>query len=219
MPNWVQNRVTVTGTAEQLERFKAAIANTDENLEFDFNRLIPMPAELKDTESGSYSNIGFDAFHGNCESILDYPWVKSEGVTTQEELMAFLDKKDPLYRFHGTKKRDNIANFGFASWHDWSCANWGTKWNAGDVSITSESDTSLMLRFDTAWSFAFPIMTKLVGMFPELHFKGTVDEEGGYFYLDITAEKGELAIEEHEGTRAGGPYDYQEEDEEGQEGE
>ena len=58
--------------------------------------------------------------------------------------------------------------------HDWSCANWGTKWDAYEVRVQRLSDTSIYVMMETAWSPPIPIFEKLV----ELGF------EVSAYYLD-----------------------------------
>ena len=79
------------------------------------------------------------------------------------------------------------------NWYDWSCANWGTKWDAYNVSVQRLSDTSLYVIMETAWSPPIPIFEKLI----ELGFDVSayyLDEgwnyvgqfEGGEdFYFDV----------------------------------
>lgn len=50
------------------------------------------------------------------------------------------------------------------NWYDWCPKNWGTKWNAYDISFDGY-DT---LRFDTAWSNPEPVMQALSKMFPSV---------------------------------------------------
>jgi len=48
------------------------------------------------------------------------------------------------------------------SWYGWNCANWGTKWDAGDVEFSEEelegSLSKITYSFETAWSHPEPIM-------------------------------------------------------------
>ena len=79
------------------------------------------------------------------------------------------------------------------NWYDWSCANWGTKWDAYNINVQRLSDTSLYVTMETAWSPPIPIFQKLV----ELGFEVSayyLDEgynyvgqfEGGEdFYFDV----------------------------------
>jgi hypothetical protein len=59
----------------------------------------------------------------------------------------------------------------FPDWYDWSCDNWGTKWNAHDFSCTDNRDGSFWFSFDTAWAPPVPIFRKLGDMFPALNFE------------------------------------------------
>jgi hypothetical protein len=49
MPNWCSVSFDVYGTAEDLTRFREFVAGNDHEhpTAFDFNKLIPMPTELK----------------------------------------------------------------------------------------------------------------------------------------------------------------------------
>ena len=60
------------------------------------------------------------------------------------------------------------------NWYDWSCANWGTKWDAYNINVQRLSDTSLYVTMETAWSPPIPIFQKLL----ELGF------EVSAYYLD-----------------------------------
>ena len=79
--------------------------NESDESKLDFNKLIPMPDEIKNTSSPN----------------------KSE---TKQEL---------------------INKYGVDNWYDWSCANWGTKWNSGESKVIQVSDNSIEYQFDTAW--------------------------------------------------------------------
>lgn len=46
MPNWCDNKLTVTGDAESLQQFVAAITNADESISI-LKNLVPFPTELE----------------------------------------------------------------------------------------------------------------------------------------------------------------------------
>ena len=50
-------------------------------------------------------------------------------------------------------------------WYDWSIYNWGTKWNAYQISRDGN-----VVRFDTAWNMPDPIFRELSALFPNLTF-------------------------------------------------
>lgn len=53
---------------------------------------------------------------------------------------------------------NNMITYGYDTWYDWSCAKWGTKWNAYD-SYANETENEIY--FSTAWSCPLPILDKL----------------------------------------------------------
>jgi len=59
-----------------------------------------------------------------------------------------------------------VEKYGADNWYDWSVANWGTKWdaNSGDGAIADQSEGSITLVFDTAWSPPITFYTKLEEM-------------------------------------------------------
>ncbi|MCV0439873.1 MAG: hypothetical protein K5880_14835 [Hydrogenophaga sp.] len=83
------------------------------------------------------------------------------------------------------------------NWYDWSCANWGTKWNCYDVSVDVDDEGLLVYRFDTAWSPPLPVLGKLSAMFPDLHFRVEYFDEGWGFAGSTSLVNGE-AVDETE---------------------
>lgn len=65
MPNWCDNRLTVTGDAEALKRFVVDITNDDDSITI-FKNLVPFPTELEGEEitikDGSSSKVLGRAF-------------------------------------------------------------------------------------------------------------------------------------------------------------
>jgi hypothetical protein len=93
----------------------------------------------------------------------------------------------------------NIAVTGYPDWYEWSCANWGTKWNSLSFGIDESRDEILRFHFDTAWSFPTPIFQKLATMFPTLRFECACYDECGNF-AGFGAFNGEPAFEIGEAT-------------------
>lgn len=53
--------------------------------------------------------------------------------------------------FYNTKK------YGYPNWYEWSCEQWGTKWNASETYVNENG----VITFDTAWSCPLGIIDKL----------------------------------------------------------
>ena len=83
---------------------------------------------------------------------------------------------DDLYE-QGRVYVDNYHKYGAIDWYDWCCANWGTKWNACDVSVKRSGMLKCTIIFDTAWSMPESIIKTLVAMYPDLSFDGEYADE------------------------------------------
>lgn len=205
MPNYVYNKLTVTGSKSELDKFKEVV-KTNTNI-FDFNGIEPMPKELEIecSSSGSLAvmliNSNQDAlikgtrFERVCSNIFDI-----DDKTTAKDLLDFLSKNKNIDKFNainldlGYQYISNKEKYGHENWYEWSVENWGTKWNAVDVNYTESTDTSLTVEFLTAWSIAEPIFKKMIEKFPNLTFSGCFVEEGEAFAGEINTVDGELEL-------------------------
>mgnify|MGYP001486707916 CR=1 FL=1 len=192
MPNYVAINMNVAcKDAEQLNAFLEAIRQDPapedrEPAVICFNRIIPMPESLRGTVEGTYSTMGYDAWHGDPSSILSYPWVKEAGVTTREELQAFLDQQSPEYRVQGDRAKAAEEATGSRSWYHWCLEHWGTKWNACHTSLQTTQEASVQLQFETAWSVPEPVLAALAERFPDVEFSGDFLDEGWCFQGTFT---------------------------------
>ena len=74
---------------------------------------------------------------------------------------------------------NNILQYGYDTWYDWSCANWGTKWNAYDDYL---DEPTSQIFFNTAWSCPISVLDKLAEICYEhnVSFSGKwADEDRG----------------------------------------
>lgn len=71
----------------------------------------------------------------------------------------------PEYIYRGPLGKAEEEKYGKENcWYDWSCKNWGTKWDACHVEIDEEV---LTIRFDTAWTCPMPIMGYIIEHYPK----------------------------------------------------
>lgn len=186
MPNHVTNRVVVTGPSAAIAAFRAAFlvedVESDEDgkehpfTRFDFNRIIPRPTILEQTESGSSvsagllvlgrpeimdDGFGIPSLDAEIARYLSFPWVKDAGVTDYEGLKTLLTERDPACIAKAEIAIRAHEECGHASWYSWSIANWGTKWNAYSFEVIDECEDRFEFRFDTAWSPPEPVFAAL----------------------------------------------------------
>jgi hypothetical protein len=86
-----------------------------------------------------------------------------------------------------------IEKYGSDNWYDWSCENWGTKWNG--VSDEPYTNGEGFIRFRTAWSYPEGFIEALSKKFPNELIKFDWEEEQGFGEV-FTIKNGEKVIQE-----------------------
>lgn len=185
MPNWCYNTLELNGSKEAIHVFRDGMKafvmaqNVKPNDpprhpdEFDFNYLIPMPSDIQNTTSPR------PATEAEIRKMAeDYKW---DEETLNWRLGTAITEEEKA-RYASLKE-----SYGVETWYDWAIRNWGTKWNACDPVLIRDEPTSLLWRFETAWSYPDPIFAEIVEKFPNLkvlsahEFEG---EEGRVLHID-----------------------------------
>ena len=166
MPNWCFNRVTFTGTSGDIENLVAQLESDESH--FDFNKVIPMPEELRHNASP------ITAFKTKAE--VDAYNAKSpfSGVGSNFEMGRAITH---------AKHKALLKKYGHAEWYNWSNDNWGCKWNNGhDVDRSDESEHGCVsYRFDTPWGPPTEVYEALREQFPKVNISWFYDEPGMEF--------------------------------------
>jgi hypothetical protein len=186
MPNHVTNRVIIRGPAGAVSAFAAAhIRPAGRGLpSFDFETVAPMPPILKEVEKGSNTDWGLIILghdQAKAEAMLGYKWVQEAGVTSVEQLRAFLRRQHPGAAEKAEKAVAAERETGFRDWYDWSVVHWGTKWNAYDYEPVAERAGYFEFTFNTAWAAPEPIFRLLAAKWPTLSFTFASFDEGWNF--------------------------------------
>ncbi|WP_052350580.1 hypothetical protein [Paenibacillus gorillae] len=99
-----------------------------------------------------------------------------------KDVIDFVSSEDQSFDFNKLipmpqEEIDSIGTPGISPlWYRWSNHNWGTKWNAYEISINEN-----VIKFDTAWASPIPIFKALSKQFPEFVFDiKYADEDYGY---------------------------------------
>lgn len=197
MPNHVTTRCTITGPVADVSRFRETmIVAEDGKPALDFNAAIPMPAVLVGSVSGGYSEEGAALIIARATQKHTFGFVGDDLGLGQVRISSIRDAvgmpdehiflvaseflaRNPKYEQEGMAMLRAIVETGYASWHPWAIANWGTKWGA--YSFAEISSDPLTIKFETAWSFPTPVFERLVEMFPTLTFDCVTYDEGSNF--------------------------------------
>jgi hypothetical protein len=175
------------------------IQGEDGNDSFDFNQIVPMPDDIKNTESSSTVMDGLNIFgyevsfidkipkfvgkYNALSPMLKCSWIRNDGITTIEGVEKKLLERNPNAIEKGKKALEAFNKYGHISWYGWSIENWGTKWNSYGFCMNDQKDDRVEFEFDTAWSFPEPIFTALSKEFPLLKFDVASFDEGHNFCL------------------------------------
>lgn len=178
MPNHITNRLTIKAEPEKVQEIfeKIKIEESEDAEVFgygtiDFNKIIPMPADLMNVEANS------DLFPFEIKSTAGEPF---RSVMNRLHEGCNSDKKfDEIRLKNFLKGCENYIRYGAASWYGWSIENWGTKWNA--YGQPSKLNTDNALYFQTAWDCPFPVIAALSEMYPDVEIEiAWADEDVGY---------------------------------------
>lgn len=186
MPNHIINIVRISGKKETIAKFvkenvNAYVRENGEIANFSFQTIIPRPHSL-DIESGTRE-----------ENAMEF--IKA-GQKKQAEMIDRynLDTAEKQEEFEelGRKALNNIKVYGFKDWYDWSIENWGTKWDAYEVSV-DYWENEVSLNFQTAWSTPLPIFLAISEKYKDLNiYVEYADEDLGCNCGTLTFEGGQL---------------------------
>ena len=143
MPNICENELSIYADGDDQEALLEKLTKRleSEDSEFDFNNLIPSP---------DWDNTPNE--DGELPSEV-------EEIRNSNGLLVMSVKKFPT-----SGKSDE-------RWFNWNCENWGTKWNAFDVTReVGEYGDYVKYYFGTAWSAPKEILIALKEQYPDLQF-------------------------------------------------
>jgi len=166
MPNWCANRVTVDGDISEVIRFAALVKSEDGSEPFCFESVIPIPEELYDVQS--------PVVIVDTEAEVE-AWIEEHSRASKE---GFFVSGHPITK--DTQMR-LLMEYNSDNWYDWSCDNWGVKWDARDVEIAEswgDGFGELEYTFDTPWGPPEPVCKVLREKFPDLAIEWFWDEPG-----------------------------------------
>ena len=166
MPNWCHNSMTITGSVDEIVRFKQTclLAHKD-GPTLDFEAIKPMPGIF-------YDDPGQILFPDP-----DAP-KNREQVETQKAFEA-----------------QALEATGSAHAGDWACEHWGTRGNAYFFHVCCDEPGRYKCHFDTRWTPPLYIWEKLGEMFPALDFSVSGCEPLTDFALRGTIKDGKLEFE------------------------
>jgi hypothetical protein len=159
MPNWTDNKLTVTGERRAVDAFLSAVGGTAENGEpkpLSLNAIDPMPPQYKNGVSWGDSEE-YAALEAEFKSL------------PSEQKMPFLHA-NPGFQLESMERIENHPTAD--GWYSWRVQHWGTKWDLDDEVMVeiSEDGTEVRFDFDSANGDIAPAIATAARRFPDLSF-------------------------------------------------
>ena len=182
MPNWVMNELTcILPDAESYNAFKEK-ADT-KNF---YNSFFPMPEILVDTQSPSV----------NIEKLLE-EFTKETGLDAN--LHEIANSGHSWFAGIAQQALKNQQAFdatGYTNWYDWSCSNWGVKWDASNCVIGNDLPDfhTIIYTFDSPWGTPEQFVIELSKLYPNATFEmvsGSIENDNHY---EFTCDNGKMEI-------------------------
>lgn len=243
MPNWCVNQVDISGDEAEVAKLVEFVKSEESN--FDFSKIVPPPdtkfysinegqndfqcgckqvwVERDDLpEIVAYTdNDGKDVMRKQGEWCVDgIPVIREQSSNgTIEDNVSLMFGGSPMCPIHKVKQNSSHPDW----WYNWNVANWGTKWNCGEVwhdrtteEITEEGRTSY--NFDTAWSPSLAVVAALAEKFPTLTITHRYCEGGMGFAGQVVYLNGEVISHDEYSDAAAMPDEAYVQDEDGSRG-
>jgi len=160
MPNWTNNRITVNGSVETIEKLLSDGKPLREGV-YSFASWIPMPEIFQKYDTTNHPN-GKGLEVGKPES-----WEPNSRIVTQE----LIDE----YKKATAEQKEK---YGVVGWYDWRVENYGSKWDE-EFEPVRVSDDCLVITVDTPWSSPIPFIMELSKRYPDLLFQMSSHFEEG----------------------------------------
>ncbi|MBO6229386.1 MAG: hypothetical protein J6O50_02385 [Ruminiclostridium sp.] len=197
MPNYVTNRVVMTGEQSRIDELVRAVQFPDEGLgSVDFSKVIRMPPEL-DIPECTDTHDGFKLYSDFVEVYkigLGNRPLDPMNIPARAE-NAFLNYRrgisDRVWTL-GRAAYRNYEKYGFKTWLDWR----NKMWNTNSEGRRFEPFDNNTFCFETAWSRASPIVEQLSRMFPDVTFQYSwADQDFGNNVGEVELKNGEQVYE------------------------
>jgi len=173
MPNHVRNRLEIIASDGDVKNVTDFIRGEpyEDGREriMDFNKIILMPEALNIEPHNGIENAIKNALKMEPDSHPLISILEMSNRETQPSPLTFNDTEWDLF----LKGLNNVRQYGYISWYEWACFNWGTKWNAYEQSKEGFN----VILFDTAWSNVSKLIIVLSNKFPTVKFKYEFSDE------------------------------------------
>jgi hypothetical protein len=196
MPNWVQNKLEITGSTEELDRLALQMRQPYDTEGYDF-----INNEVKShTRSGEFllwnivSPTDLDTYYDRAKVSERIAHRNGEVKQDSSQLTADLESLNNLLA-NGNLMADYQNKIDTLNdWYYWNVREWGTKWEVDDCYVIREPN-KLIYIFSTAWSPPISALNKLAEQYLSLTMTLKCHDEGDMFASEVYWQAGQMVFE------------------------
>jgi len=160
MPNWVNNGLGISGSAEDIKAIKEQVSKSFVTKEIDSKFI-----KNENGEGGEWVRTATD-------TVVDNPVFSYWNIIRPKP-----EELDDYYCVVGTNGKSATDPTG---WYGWNLRHWGVKWDASQPELVSESETSLNYGFQSPWGFPDNALLELSRQYPNATLELHWEEEQGF---------------------------------------
>jgi hypothetical protein len=206
MPNWVSNRLVISGEKETLDELQAQMATPYESEHYNYvdNKVDKSIVSGEFLLWNAIRPIDLDTYYERAKTeqrIADRnnPIEEETKVTPEEaidKIKEALKEMPPIdsEQFHADMAGIMAEMAVGMDWYNWNVRNWGTKWELSDVSL-DRTDRELTYYIESAWSPPVEAINNLAKQYPTLTFTIKSLDENSCFACELGWTGGEQSYE------------------------
>lgn len=211
MPNWVANRLIITGEASEVSKLVKQVGRAYSQTAYDLLNLTE--EEIESTSKFSLWNIIAPT------NLAEYhereKWEQKKEEKAFRDIVRDLEPEKPTISeadlidkmneafanppqidFDEIRQQFEIDVAEKNDWYHWNLRNWGTKWDTCDVERVLKGNNKVIYTFNTAWSPPLEALDILARDFPNLSMSVKFVDEGDNFAGEVGWTYGSRAIEQ-----------------------
>jgi hypothetical protein len=158
----VHTRLTIKNTGSGFNELLALFTKLGDENPAPFNSLIPMPSEIVDTEATEFDDARYEH---EVEQI--YFSAAMYDKNNYGNKIPISPLEIAKYRSFDANKENLYEKYGIRNWRQWSIKNWGTPWEANNISIKHHNKKEVLISFTTDQP-AYEMLVVIADKFPEL---------------------------------------------------
>jgi hypothetical protein len=216
MPNWVANRLIITGEEKSLNRLVKQVSRPYTITSFDPFTLEEREREVDEVFSmwNIIAPTNLDEYHERDKWVarkeekvfaeitkdLVEPKPTKSIEEVQEDIAEALNKATEAFNSGALDFGEVVAEFDHEvrtknDWYYWNIRNWGCKWDVSDADRYLDLPYRVIYKFETPWSPPIEAITTLAKDYPDLNFSIKFIDEGDNFAGEVGWSGGNKTVE------------------------